>query len=239
MKTLIFCEGTTDVLLIQFVLQFKYGWKYKGFLENKASNRLVERELVKEEREITIRACGGINNIPMELQKLKDKITYATQTEEICHKIIVMIDHDTIDSNQIFVQQLNEALELNLSEMQLSIWNVWKIENVILGMQKVDLYIKSIPEKETGAIEKIMLEALRTDEIEHDLIQQCEGFIEEISETQNRYLQKKSRIYKAIFNTYFAIRTPEEKYDERARILKAYDWENNEVLNNSFDFLNI
>ena len=44
-------------------------------------------------------------------------------------------------------------------------------------------------------------------------------------------LQKKSLIAKAVFNTYFAIRTPEEKFDERSRVLKAYDWEKNEVLN--------
>ena len=84
-----------------------------------------------------------------------------------------------------------------------------------------------------------MLDALGTDEIEKNLIGECESFIQGISEKQDRYLQKKSRIHKGIFNTYFAIRTPEEKYDERARILKAYDWENNKILNESFKFLNI
>lgn len=239
MKTIIFCEGTTDVLLIQFILQFKYGWKYNGFLENKVSNRLVERELIKEGHDIKIRACGGMNNIPIEMQKLKDKTMYATQAEELCDKIIVMIDHDTTDSNQVFIQQLNEALAVNFSENQISMWNFWEIENDILGTQKIELYIESIPEKEIGAIEKIMLEALGTDAVEQNLIQECGEFIQDISQKQNRYLQKKSRRYKAIFNTYFAIRIPEEKYDERARILKAYDWKNNEVLNKHFEFLNL
>ena len=40
-------------------------------------------------------------------------------------------------------------------------------------------------------------------------------------------------------NSYFSIRAPEEKYDERARILSAYDWKNNEILNSSFSFLDI
>lgn len=84
-----------------------------------------------------------------------------------------------------------------------------------------------------------MLQALNVDEIENDLIQQSEQFMRNTSTRQNRYLQKDSRIHKAIFNTYFAIRTPEEKYDERARILKAFDWKNNEVLNEYFAFLNI
>ena len=38
MKAVVFCEGTTDLLMIQFVLQYKYGWKYDGFVENTVSN---------------------------------------------------------------------------------------------------------------------------------------------------------------------------------------------------------
>ena len=52
-------------------------------------------------------------------------------------------------------------------------------------------------------------------------------------------MQRKSLIAKAVFNTYFAIRTPEEKCGERSRVLRAYDWKNNEVLNKSFGFLDI
>lgn len=37
-------------------------------------------------------------------------------------------------------------------------------------------------------------------------------------------MQRKSLIAKAVFNTYFAIRTPEEKCGERSRVLRAYDW---------------
>lgn len=43
MKTMIFCEGTTDLLMIQYVLQYKYGWHYNGFLENAETNRLRKR----------------------------------------------------------------------------------------------------------------------------------------------------------------------------------------------------
>lgn len=55
----------------------------------------------------------------------------------------------------------------------------------------------------------------------------------------HRYLQKKSQVEKGVFNTYFAIRTPEEKPDERAKILNAFDWSENEVLNTTFQFLDV
>jgi len=47
-KTVIFCEGTTDLLMIQFVLQYRYGWKYHGFLENAETQRLLKKTLEKK-----------------------------------------------------------------------------------------------------------------------------------------------------------------------------------------------
>ena len=52
MRTKILCEGTTDVLLLQFVLQYRYEWEYDGFLENTKSNRLVRRNVKKNGNQI-------------------------------------------------------------------------------------------------------------------------------------------------------------------------------------------
>lgn len=239
MKTLIFCEGTTDLLMLQFVLQYKYGWKYDGFVENTITNRLIKRNLVKDGHIIEINSCGGITNIPNNMHKIKEMIEYATKIEELYSKIIIIIDHDTVDSNKKFIEQLNICIGEEFCEEQINSWSEWEIDNQVLGSLKIDLYIECIPERETGAIESIMLEALGTDLGERNLIEESEKFINNIATMQNRYLQKKSRIYKAVFNTYFSIRAPEEKYDERARILSAYDWKNNEMLNSSFSFLDI
>lgn len=239
MRTVIFCEGTTDLLMLQFVLQYKYHCKYDGFLENTVTNRLLKRKLVKDGVSIEIRSCGGMMNIPSEMKKLQEQTEFATRTEEYFDKVIVLIDHDTNDSNKDFIDKVNDKLQTNFKESDLNILKKWKINNVIIGELELDLYIRCIPENETGAIETIMLQALATDTIEEHLIEDSKNFILKIAQNQKRYLQKKSLISKAIFNTYFAIRTPEEKYDERARILKAYDWEGNVILNDSFGFLDI
>ena len=60
-----------------------------------------------------------------------------------------------------------------------------------------------------------------------------------VESKQKRYLQRKSLISKAVFNTYFAIRMPEEAPRERAKVLRAYVWKNNVVLNEGFRFLDI
>ncbi|SFR71202.1 DUF3226 domain-containing protein [Anaeromicropila populeti] len=238
MKTLILCEGTTDLIMLQFVLQYKYDWKYDGFVENAITNRLIKKRLIKDNQITEINSCGGITNISKEMLKIKEVIEYATKNDEIYNKIIIMIDHDTVDSNKKFIEQLNICIGETFTENQINIWSQWEVENLVLGVQKIELYIKCIPETETGAIESIMLNALGIDAIEQKVIQESSRFIEKIANTQNRYLQKKSGIYKAIFNTYFSIRTPEETYAERARILRAYDWKNNEILNCGFSFLN-
>lgn len=240
MKSIILCEGTTDVLMIQFVLQYKYGWSYNGFEENKVSNRLVKRELKKNTHLVEIVSCGGIMNIPTQMQKIKDKMEFATRQEEFYDNIIIMIDHDSTESNELFLKKLNSKIETKIKENELGRNVEWTIKNDTLGKKiGIMLHIESIPQENTGAIESIMLEALSTDELESGLVDKCKKFINEVSHEQDRYLQKTSRIPKAVFNTYFAIRTPEEKYDERAKVLKAYDWENNQVLEQSFSFLNI
>lgn len=239
MKAVVFCEGTTDLLMIQFVLQYKYGWKYDGFVENTVSNRLMKRILVKEGAKIEIRSCGGITNIVEEMRRFQEQMEYSTKKEELFNKVIILIDHDTVGSNKEFTDKLNEKLQTSFNEGDINIDRKWKIDNLVFKEIELDFYIRCLPEEETGAIESVMLEALATDDIEESLINNSEKFILYIREDQDRYLQRKSLIAKAVFNTYFAIRTPEEKYGERSRVLKAYDWKNNEVLNRSFAFLDI
>lgn len=239
MKTIICCEGTTDLLMIQFVLQFKYGWTYKGYMEDKSSNRLLGRELKKGEDTAKILACGGIMKIPSELKKIYDRQMNVTRQEEVWNRIIVMIDNDTEEGTLSFLSKLNEELHTAFGEEHLNSPGKMSITNPVFGDIPIELQIQCIPQNDTGAIEKIMLEALNTDAIEENLIKECGQFIQEVTESQDRYLQRKSRVNKAIFNTYFAIRAPEEKYDERARVLNAYDWKNNKVLNSNFAFLDI
>lgn len=44
MNGVILCEGTTDLMMIQFVLQYKYNWIYDGFLENAITNKLIKKD---------------------------------------------------------------------------------------------------------------------------------------------------------------------------------------------------
>lgn len=210
-----------------------------GFVENSETNRLIKRKLKKEEATIEIRSCGGIMNIPNELKELQEQIAFSVRKNEVFDKVFVLIDHDTVSSNVEFMDKVNEKLETKFSEVDINVERKWKISNEIMGEQVIDIFIKCLPESETGAIEKIMLEALSTDNLEQEIIDKSNEFIIKMAQTQKRYLQRKSLISKAVFNTYFAIRTPEEKYDERARILKAYDWKNNETINKCFSFLDI
>lgn len=237
MGTRIFCEGTTDLLLLQFILQYQYGWIYKDFEEEPSSGRLLKRRLFRGNEILEIISCGGIDNIPKEMKKMEDLIENATRKEEVWSHLIVMIDQDTLKTKEEFIKKINAQLKADCSLLRMNQWNCWEIENAVLGKQRLHCYIKCIPEEESGAIETVMLEALDTDEIEHDLIRQSIDFIEDISRRQSRYLQKKSRISKAVFNSYFSIRAPEEKYDERAKILKAYQWKENRILEEEFSFL--
>lgn len=240
MRTVILCEGTTDLIMLQFLLQYKYGWRYKGFIENTESNRLVVRKLERENGDsIELKSCGGISNIPEKLSELKDSNENATKAEEVIQRIIVMFDHDTVKSPEEFLASMNDKIGTDFKDDIFGKYVDWNMQDAFEDMISVKLLLLFVPAGETGAIETVMLNALNTDKIEEDLIISSEKFIDFVIKQQDRYLQKKSRWKKAIFNTYFVIRAPEEKYDERAKILSAYDWKGNEVLEKSFGFLDL
>lgn len=239
MRTVILCEGTTDLLMIQFVLQYKYGWKYDGFTENSETNALLNKKLKKNNDIIKIINCRGIMNIPQELLKIKDIISLATKKDEFIDKVIVLIDHDTINSNKEFIDEINKKVDSQFDEININSEVTWTINSVIYENINVALFIKCVPERQTGAIEDVLLMALTTDEIEQEIIDESRQFVSSIAKQQDRYLQRKSLISKAIFNTYFSIRVPEEAYKERARTLNAFDWKSNQVLEEIFDFLNV
>ena len=110
MKTMIFCEGTTDLLMIQYVLQYKYGWHYNGFLENAETNRLRKKTLKRDTDIVDIESCGGIMNIPKRMQELQEQIQNTTREEELVNKVIILIDHDTVSSNREFLDKINEKI---------------------------------------------------------------------------------------------------------------------------------
>ena len=169
MKTAILCEGTTDLLMIQFILQYKYKWRYSGFLENAETNRLIKRTLRKNKSVVEIENCRGIMKIPEKLREIKDLLELAARPEEMFDKVIVLIDHDTVSSNKEFIDKVNENLGTHFQEKDINVETKWIINNVIWGEKEIDIFIRCLPETQIGAIEKIMLEALATDEIECNL----------------------------------------------------------------------
>ena len=95
-----------------------------------------------------------------------------------------------IKKDKEFIDKVNENLGTHFQEKDINVETKWIINNVIWGEKEIDIFIRCLPETQIGAIEKIMLEALATDEIECNLIDASEKFINKMSKEQTRYLQK-------------------------------------------------
>lgn len=90
MRAVILCEGTTDLLMIQYVLQYRYDWEYEGFLENAVTNKLLKKTLKKNGANIEIYSCGGITNIPIRMKSIKDQLEYVTRKEIYINEMAVL-----------------------------------------------------------------------------------------------------------------------------------------------------
>ena len=69
---------------------------------------------------------------------------FSTRQKEFFDKVLVLIDHDTVDSNKAFVKEMNEKLRTNFEESDLKTDRKWKIKNLVAELE-LDLYICCIP----------------------------------------------------------------------------------------------
>jgi len=99
MKSVIICEGSTDLVLIQYYMEKANGWKLK---ENREVERKLERSglfgfqflhnFVKGDNELTIGETGGCSKIIGSFGKVLERNRQSSSMEDIYSNIVVICD---------------------------------------------------------------------------------------------------------------------------------------------------
>lgn len=227
MKSVILCEGGTDLTLLQYYLEKVHDWKYDK-TESELNIFRIRKWFKKNNgNKLLIGACGGVKNIPA---KFDDILDYnSISDDEGFDKIIIVTDRD----EHTTVSEFDTCIKEKLMNREISIDgdienNMWKQIRYTdeLGQQKViEMILLVIPFEEKGALETFLLNALSyADDTEEKVINQCNAFIDNI-DTDGKYLTSRRHITKAKFDVYFSIRTPLEQFTERRTILRGVNWE--------------
>lgn len=249
MKSVIICEGGTDLALIQYFMETTYHWLY---IDQKDESQYLEIERIRKNKNqqvkwfkkdndfLAIFSVGGVANIKNGLNKVVEMNKLMQPKDTTFQKIIIITDRDEADTVDDFENTINKVLEDNdIKDIELcnDEWKECPYCASYDELKLMEILLLVIPFEETGALEIFLLDALSEKNLtDKKIIEQCKEFVENI-DTDNKYLQHRRHKTKAKFDIYFSIRTPLEQFKERRNILKSIEWENYELVQKSFQKL--
>lgn len=244
MKSLIICEGNTDLHLIQYYIEKTWKWeliaekRYDDFklpkLPKLTGNSINFKWFRKKDIEgyLCIYSAGGCTRIPNTLDTFLKFNSAQLNGDNFFNKIVILSDNDDGGTEKVFVDSISSVLTSNntsISDIELKVWNSSEM-STFNGNVKIDLLPILIPHENHGAIEDFLINALQekskrdNDDAVFSAIDQCREFIDGF-DGGGRFLTKRRQITKARFSTIFVVLTPEEAFAQRRDFLHNIPWE--------------
>lgn len=248
MKSVIICEGNTDLVLLQYFLEKTYHWEYVNTKHySDRMNRITEPVNQKWFRHpsgnsLCLVSAGGCSRIPVLLNKCLDYNSLGPLYPY--DSIAVVCDRDEVETEAAFLTSL--LSEFSHYHVQFdggfihNHWNTATYTDALLNMRELNCLPLVIPFEDTGAIESFLLnalsqasEALDPEMVDKRVIEQCIHFIDNI-DCSNKYLTRRRDLTKAKFDTVFVVMTPAEAFANRRNLLRSVPWEQFETIQSGF-----
>ena len=227
MTELVLVEGVSDVQLISYYLQNVYGWKHENenILKIKPLDEHEHIEsLSKNGNQLILCGVGGNGKFAyfVEQHRVNDMIV-----EKDISSLIVVTDRDeATDAN------VKRVINDSLDKISVDV-NQWK-ENVIedsFGQMKgINTYLLIIPANEKGALERVIIDALRDIPKETDLMQEVLRFIDTLKVELVPELNQTNKANKATVGTFFSVRNPKNAMRSFGVFISKIDWAKSESL---------
>ncbi len=250
MLNVIICEGTTDLVLLQYLLEKNYEWEYiKTSDYKKYTNKIIKINHIKKikwfkknDNFLCIIPAGGCSKICSALEYILD--INSIQLSNFFQNIVILTDNDDIDTPRKFINNVQEKFGNYGISFQSNItnndWNETTFKNTLNQSISINFLPLIIPFDENGAIETFLLNAIKNNSIKNDLeqvdklvVEQCINFIENI-DCKDKYLNKRRDITKAKFDTVFVVMTPADAFAERQNLLRNVPWHEYELIRDNF-----
>jgi hypothetical protein len=248
MKSVIICEGNTDLVLIQYFLEKTYQWEYVSVKRpDDLMNKLTEPRNQKWFRHpsghsLCIVSAGGCSKIPVMLNKCLDYNAMGPLYPYDC--IAIVCDRDEAGTEASFLSSLStELTHYHVrfeNEFIHNVWNTITYTDALQNNRSLKCLPLVIPFEDTGAIETFLLDALsiaseRDDPemIDKQVIQQCIHFIDNL-DSKNKYLTRRRDKTKAKFDSVFVVMSPAEAFSDRQTLLRSVPWEQFETVQEGF-----
>ena len=145
--------------------------------------------------------------------------------------IMVVTDRDE-DSIPKIGRNINNSFE-NIA-FRVGEWNSNDIKDSF-GLQKqIDTYLLVVPADKKGALEDVIIDALKDIPEEKELIREVIRFIESLKAELLPDLKQINKANKATVGTFFSVRNPKQAMRSFASFVSKIDWHRSGSLNELF-----
>ena len=228
---LMLVEGVSDVQLISYYLQNVYGWKHEknntlGIVQIDEHDHI--ESLSKEGNQLVLCGVGGNGKFN---HFVEEHCINSMLIERDIVSVMVVTDHDE-DSVPCIIRNINASIkDVSFNSGK---WNNNKITDSFGLPKNIRTYLLIVPTDKKGALETIIIDALKDIPNEKKLIGEVIEFIESLKLKLVPDLQQINKANKATVGTFFSIKDPKQALRSFAVFVSKIDWSQSESLRNLF-----
>jgi len=234
---LLLVEGVSDVQFISYYLQNVYEWKHEKTnvlkMEPMDSHEHIEN-LCKGDNHLILCGVGGNGRFKhfVDNHRINEIII-----ENDIQSVMVATDRDE-DSNNKILRSINscfKSIKFNCGK-----WTNNSVNDSFGQNKNIDTYLLIVPESDKGALEKVLIDALKDMSDQVELMQEVVNFIDTLKAELVPDLTNANKANKAAIGTFFSIRYPQNPPRLFTVFVSKIDWSKSEKLTRlfySFEFL--
>ena len=223
MTELMLVEGVSDVQLISYYLQNVYMWQHEK--SNDLGIAPMDKQdhiesLSKDGNQLVLCGVGG-----------NGKFAHFVEQHREISSVMVVTDRDE-DSVPKIGRMINRSFE-NIV-FRAGEWNKNEIKDSFGQQKYIETYLLIVPADKKGALEDVIIDALKDIPEEKKLIQSVVEFIDSLKEKIVPDLKQINKANKATVGTFFSVRNPKQAMRSFASFVSKIDWSRSESLNALF-----
>ncbi len=231
MTELVLVEGVSDVLLISYYLQNVYGWKHEnsnvlGITENDTYEHI--ECLAKEDSQLILCGVGGNGKFASFVEKHR---VNTMLVEKDIASLMIVTDRDE-DTDGKIARRIKKALA-GLT-IRAGRWISNDITDSFGQSKSINTYLLVVPNDEKGALERVIINALKDIPEESDLIREVSTFIDSLKVEIVPELCQTNKSDKATVGTFFSIKNPQNAMRSFVTFISKIDWSSSESLRQLF-----
>ncbi len=241
MKSIIFCEGKTDAILLSYYLGKVAGWNFNKKLTKSISIpiRSFENEEVsvytKADDELVIWAVGGVSNISYAISSIIEA-TKAIEKENAYGKFALLLDRDQAEEDSVILETIKanfEKQEIYLDNLTNNRWSNSRYLNAYGEESEIRILPIIIPFDKHGALETFILDAIcEMGEEENYIVSKSRNFISGFSLT--KYLINQRLKLKGELAVTLGTMFPQKTFTPIDSMLKNISWEEYRTIQEGF-----